>query len=1111
MEKLYNKSNIKKVGIASAIIIILALVIIPASFAQLTPIKSVEIPSTTLSYVNNEEGAWNITKSAKWISKGKARITIKLDTLIKPENDYTDVILVLDTSGSMVNGRLEQVKNDVIELINDTIPKGNNLALITFNDSSSIITDFTNDSSFLQDKINSLVATGETNYYQALVNVDTILKKYQKQPNRDCVVLFLTDGLPTADTPNEIAQYKYLKSTYTYLTINGIQYEIEDKPLEGIKNISDNQYIASMNTLSKFLYRAATSPANYVTFELTDYITSEHFNITDVSKITSSTGTISLKTEEDTQKVVWNLDGIKSGTDATLAIDINLNDNLIGVGGIYPTNESLSVKYQICSTATTEISTLTPILADNYLVTYDPNAPADCEITNMPAYKTASVFDNIKIEGTEPLCKGYKFKEWKLITDGITQVNEDYFIMPEKNVTLRAVWSKLNVKKSMNGKISKVQNLYQMMEDNSVLDNIKSEYVTSQTGINFQNNSSDTNGKGIYQDADTINDEYPVYYYRGEVNNNNLIFANFCWKIVRTTSTGGVKLIYNGEPTEDNQCLSTREKHIGYETKINKNLSNNYYYGTDYKYDKSTSTFKLVGEVTSSTWNDNTYNNLIEKYTCINSSIDENCTNLYQVVGYYNSTTAILMPINSTTHYSQIGKSKFNGNDNSPADVSYMYDTRYAYGHYNPSSTLNIYEKMSTSATSEYLYSLDIKYENEKYILQNTESKIWSDNYNNLVGYYTCRSLDNECTQIYYVAGTEAGYQYNIVLSAGKTLNDATITISENKTSNADGTYTLNTPIKIQKKDWYTDYDLYKNYYLCSDLTSTICEDKFYIMTTNKYQFFYEEARNYMYGNDITWDGNNYTLKDTIVSEYWTQDRETLATKYHYTCFSKESTCQNVYYIDYFGDESAMSYLTLTGGKNITDAIEEMYTNNINSLSTDIKIQIDNWYKENMIDYTDKIEDTVYCNDRSFASGALKSKDSSGIQYSHFGSATRTSNPSLKCPEIRDSFTTSSENGNGLLTYPVGLLTADEIMLTGGIGKKYYLQTGEWQWSMSPLTIGLWAKVINYTYGFSIEPGGNLRVADTSGNYGVRPSVSLVPGTRSVDGDGTEENPYIVE
>ena len=52
------------------------------------------------------------------------------------------------------------------------------------------------------------------------------------------------------------------------------------------------------------------------------------------------------------------------------------------------------------------------------------------------------------------------------------------------------------------------------------------------------------NGNGVNRYTENGHD---IYYFRGEVNNNNVIWAGKCWKIVRTTATGGTKMIYNGE------------------------------------------------------------------------------------------------------------------------------------------------------------------------------------------------------------------------------------------------------------------------------------------------------------------------------------------------------------------------------------------------------------------------------------------------------------------------------------------------------------------------------------------------------------------------------------
>ena len=74
----------KKYVISSIILIGLLIVFISYSFADLTPTPSITVPSTTLSYSEKEEGSWQFTKNAKWISKGKARITQYLKVIKLP-------------------------------------------------------------------------------------------------------------------------------------------------------------------------------------------------------------------------------------------------------------------------------------------------------------------------------------------------------------------------------------------------------------------------------------------------------------------------------------------------------------------------------------------------------------------------------------------------------------------------------------------------------------------------------------------------------------------------------------------------------------------------------------------------------------------------------------------------------------------------------------------------------------------------------------------------------------------------------------------------------------------------------------------------------------------
>ena len=324
------------------------------------------------------------------------------------------------------------------------------------------------------------------------------------------------------------------------------------------------------------------------------------------------------------------------------------------------------------------------------------------------------------------------------------------------------------------------RNLVNLMKQEAVLDNIASTYVTSDTGIDFSQISSDTNGKGLYTLHGTENNPNPIMYYRGDVENNNVKFANFCWKIVRTTETGGVKLIYNGEPNASGQCMNT------------------------------------TGDST------------------------------------------------------KIGNSTFNASYNDNAYVGYMYGT----------------------------------------------------------------------------AGSSS----------------------------------------------------------------------------------YEETH-------------------------------------------------------------------------------------ANTNDSTIKGVIDSWYEENMSEYTNQLEDTVWCNDRSVVQDSDYPGTGVGTEATGYGARNRLNvnkTPTLECVNENDRFTVSEENGNGALTYPVALLTADEIAYAGGVVNKsnrsYYLYNNYSCWSLSPYHVAG-----SYAFVFEATSSGHLSFYSVGYTNGVRPAVSLRPGVKvTSEGDGTMENPYIV-
>jgi hypothetical protein len=268
----------------------------------------------------------------------------------------------------------------------------------------------------------------------------------------------------------------------------------------------------------------------------------------------------------------------------------------------------------------------------------------------------------------------------------------------------------------------------------------------------------------------------------------------------------------------------------------------------------------------------------------------------------------------------------------------------------------------------------------------------------------------------------------------------------------------------------------------------------------------------YIYGRDVTYSGGTYTLTNTMTSTgTWENDYNSLNNN-HYTCFSASSTCTSVYYI-YYTTSSNAYYITLTNGKRVEDTLDEMFTNTTNSTA---KTQIDNWYNTNLSSYTSDIEDIVYCNDRSISelNGWNPDGGSTTSNYSlYFSPYTRTwanNAPSLECSRTQDRFTVSSAKGNGALTYPVGLITFDEIMYAGGKGytanNTYYLYTNQAYWAGSPDAFSYF-----YAYEFYVLSSGSVNVDGVFRALGLRPVISLKSTDVVESGDGTQTNPYVIK
>ena len=216
--------------------------------------------------------------------------------------------------------------------------------------------------------------------------------------------------------------------------------------------------------------------------------------------------------------------------------------------------------------------------------------------------------------------------------------------------------------------------------------------------------------------------------------------------------------------------------------------------------------------------------------------------------------------------------------------------------------------------------------------------------------------------------------------------------------------------------------------------------------------------------------------------------------------------------------ENSPKYVGYMYGEN-ADTLVNAKTNTNNST---IKTYIDNWYASNMTSYTKYLSTTaVYCNDRTEKTSGTYNTGSTDFYYAPNARVFKNYAPSYDCTEASDAF--SGSNTSAKLTYPIALMTADEIMRAGGTSSNnltspyawYYLNSsGESitgassSWLLSPRG---WYD--SHANAFSVigSPGpGALNYNDLSFTLAVRPAISLKSCIKYGIGDGSATNPYTI-
>ena len=240
---------------------------------------------------------------------------------------------------------------------------------------------------------------------------------------------------------------KLIKEYFPNATIISVRNQDVDNGRNYPKHFADDKYTtweSSYKLLNDHYIKGMADP---LTFDLDDLIT-DAFSIDDIKSITSNYGTVKLTKENNNDKIIWNFTN-RASTERYLTIKLKLNDEYKESDLFLPTNTVLHTTHKLASVNSPYTNTMakTPVLSHMYNVVYDNNAPSGCSLENI-ASERHIVYDTVAIKDKELSCDGYTFKGWEIVDDDVNKVTDNSFVMPEKDVIIRAIWGTSSITKT---------------------------------------------------------------------------------------------------------------------------------------------------------------------------------------------------------------------------------------------------------------------------------------------------------------------------------------------------------------------------------------------------------------------------------------------------------------------------------------------------------------------------------------------------------------------------------------------------------------------------------------------------------------------------------------
>ena len=180
---------------------------------------------------------------------------------------------------------------------------------------------------------------------------------------------------------------------------------------------------------------------------------------------------------------------------------------------------------------------------------------------------------------------------------------------------------------------------------------------------------------------------------------------------------------------------------------------------------------------------------------------------------------------------------------------------------------------------------------------------------------------------------------------------------------------------------------------------------------------------------------------------------------------------------------------------------DQLRADNVNTTDSLFKEKIEYWFENNSGIDESKLEDAVFCNDRSLASDSPVTEEQLSTATSgdiYFKNADLQS--TLECTLETDAFSTS--NAKAQIKHKVGFMTEPERSLIGDTPAN----NGQYYWLGSPCYwSGSFARVRR------VNSYGSVNFYNVDDAVGVRPVVSAGSGVQITSGEGSTTNPFIAE